>query len=143
MAIKGKTEMMASIRILIALVLSVAISGVAFAANPESIRIPLPTVNIAKPGKCVAETDEMRRNHMDKILHQRDITVHDGVRTKKHSLNNCIECHADQKTNSVLGKDGFCESCHTYSAVSIDCFSCHTHKRETSAKSGNEDKVEQ
>lgn len=112
-------------------------SGVAVAANSDSIRTPLPTVNITNPGKCVAETSDMRRNHMDKILHQRDKTMHDGIRTKKHSLTNCINCHADKETNSVLGKDGFCESCHTYSAVTVDCFSCHNPKRESNSKVSN------
>lgn len=130
--------MMARIQILFVLLLGLATASIAVAANPDSIRTPLPIVNIAKPGQCIAETDDMRRNHMEKILHQRDLTMHDGIRTKKQSLSNCIDCHADQETNSVLGKEGFCESCHTYSAVSIDCFSCHNHKRETKASVSNE-----
>jgi hypothetical protein len=135
--------MMVRIKILFVLLLGLTTASIAVAANTDSIRTPLPIVKIAKPGQCVAQTDEMRRNHMEKILHQRDLTMHDGIRTKKHSLSNCIDCHADQKTNSVLGKEGFCESCHTYSAVSIDCFSCHNHKRETKAATSNEEKVSQ
>lgn len=133
---------MVRIKILVVPLLGFALSGITVAASSDSIRTPLPTVNITKPGKCVAETGEMRRNHMKKILHQRDITMHDGVRTKKNSLSNCIECHADQETNSVLGKDGFCQSCHTYTAVSIDCFSCHNPKRETNAKTSNKEKIQ-
>jgi len=95
-----------------------------------------PTINIAKPGKCVEDTEYMRRNHMETILHQRDETVHEGIRTKKHSLKNCINCHADPKTNSVLGENGFCESCHEYASVSIDCFSCHSNKREPNKTAG-------
>ncbi|WP_372523700.1 hypothetical protein [Sulfuricaulis sp.] len=85
-----------------------------------------PVVKIYKGDKCVEPTEEMRRNHMKKILHQRDETMHKGIRTQKYSLKNCVDCHADPKTNSVLGKDGFCESCHVYASVSIDCFSCHS-----------------
>ena len=96
--------------------------------------VPLPTHKIYRGEKCVEPTDEMRRNHMKKILHQRDDTVHEGIRTTKHSLRNCINCHADPKTNSVLGKDGFCQGCHTYAAVNMDCFSCHTDKAEKDAK---------
>ena len=92
-----------------------------------------PTVKITKGEQCVEPTEEMRRNHMQMILHQRDDTVHRGVRTSKHSLKNCIDCHADPVTDSVLGKDGFCESCHSFAAVSMDCFSCHTHKRDKNA----------
>jgi mono/diheme cytochrome c family protein len=85
-----------------------------------------PVVKTYKGDKCVEPTEEMRRNHMKKILHQRDETMHKGIRTQKYSLKNCVDCHADPKTNSVLGKDGFCESCHVYASVSIDCFSCHS-----------------
>jgi hypothetical protein len=85
-----------------------------------------PTVKTYKGDKCVEDTDYMRRNHMKVILHQRDETMHRGIRTQKHSLKNCVDCHADPKTNSVLGKDGFCESCHVYASVSIDCFTCHS-----------------
>jgi hypothetical protein len=28
----------------------------------------------------------------------------------------------------VLGKDHFCQSCHNYAAVKIDCFECHSSK---------------
>jgi hypothetical protein len=56
--------------------------------------------------------------------------MHNGIRTKEGSLKNCINCHANPKTNSVLGKDGFCESCHAYASVSIDCFSCHSSAPE-------------
>jgi len=93
-------------------------------------RVPMPSMH-TKPGeKCVEPTDVMRRNHMQFILHQRDDTMHRGIRTSKHSFKNCVDCHADPKTGSVLGKDGFCQSCHNYAAVTIDCFSCHSDKPE-------------
>ena len=94
----------------------------------------------AKGDKCVEPTNVMRRNHMDFILHQRDDTMRRGVRTEKHSLKACINCHADPKTNSVLGKDGFCESCHKYTAVSVDCFGCHNHKAENKTGAINQHK---
>ena len=119
------------------LVLGGLTAGAAFAADGKPAgRVPAPTVKIEKGEKCVEPTEEMRRNHMDMILHQRDRTVHDGVRSVKHSLKNCIECHADPKTNSVLGKDGFCESCHVYAAVSMDCFECHTPSPRKDAAAG-------
>ena len=96
------------------------------AAETKVTRVPLPTVKIEKGEKCVEPTDEMRRNHMNMILHQRDETMRRGIRTTRHSLKGCIECHADPGTHSVIGKDGFCESCHTYAAVRIDCFECHS-----------------
>jgi hypothetical protein len=89
-----------------------------------------PTIKTYKGEKCVEPTEEMRRNHMKYILHQRDETMHKGIRTQKYSFKNCVDCHADPKTNSVLGKDGFCESCHVYASVSIDCFTCHSSAPE-------------
>jgi len=81
----------------------------------------------------------MRRNHMELIRHQRDLTVREGIRTTKHSLANCVDCHADPKTGRVTGsKDAFCEGCHTYAAVKLDCFECHADraKAATAAVSG-------
>jgi predicted CXXCH cytochrome family protein len=81
---------------------------------------------------CVAPTDVMRRNHMSLMKHQRDETVHEGVRGKPFSLAGCVDCHA------VTGSDGqpvsyadakhFCRSCHDFAAVSIDCFECHASR---------------
>ncbi|MEW6329881.1 MAG: hypothetical protein AB1560_00320 [Pseudomonadota bacterium] len=92
-----------------------------------------PTVKIHRGEQCVEDTGYMRRNHMKVILHQRDKTMHQGIRTTKHSLKGCVDCHADPATNSVLGQDGFCASCHEYASVKIDCFSCHTDKADKAA----------
>ncbi|MBU0752182.1 MAG: Hdr-like menaquinol oxidoreductase cytochrome c subunit [Gammaproteobacteria bacterium] len=91
-------------------------------------RVPKPAITIENPGKCVAPVDEMRRNHMDMLKHTRDKTLREGVRGMKTSLNGCIECHASKKTGSVLGNENFCQSCHSYAAVSLDCWSCHQPK---------------
>jgi len=92
-----------------------------------------PTVKIHRGEQCVEPTEDMRRYHMKYILHQRDKTMHQGIRTSKHSFKNCVDCHADPATNSVLGQEGFCSSCHEYASVKIDCFSCHTDKRDKNA----------
>jgi len=109
-----------------------AISAVSVASSePESSsgRTPKPTIEAGKGEKCVEDTDYMRRNHMKLLMHQRDDTMHKGIRTKKYSLQNCIECHASKKNNSVLGSnENFCQSCHSYAAVKIDCFECHATK---------------
>jgi hypothetical protein len=96
-------------------------------------RVPLPHMDIPKGVQCDEPAEIMRRDHMKFILHKRDDTMHKGIRTSKHSLKNCVNCHADPKTGSVLGKDGFCASCHTYAAVKIDCFECHTDRAEKKA----------
>ena len=93
-----------------------------------SDRVPKPVINIDKPGKCVEDTATMRREHPDMLKHQRDLTVHDGIRTRAHSLRECVGCHASKETGTVLGEKGFCQSCHDYASVKIDCFDCHASK---------------
>ncbi len=101
----------------------------------DSAGVPKPVIQKAKGEQCVEDTEFMRKNHMKVLTHQRDKTVHEGIRTKQHSLKNCIECHAtpnEKGERSVLGKDNFCQSCHSYAAVKVDCFQCHSSKPEGS-----------
>lgn len=94
-------------------------------------RTPLPAVQKAAAGtQCVAPPAEMRRNHMEMLKHQRDDTVRGGIRGAKASLRGCVDCHASAETHSVVkaGTD-FCASCHSYAAVKIDCFDCHSGTR--------------
>lgn len=98
----------------------------------ESAGVPLPVIGQAKGEQCVEPAALMRRYHMVFLSHQRDATVHKGVRAKRHSLAGCIECHAQTDAAGqpvrIDAKGQFCESCHSYAAVSIDCFSCHAAK---------------
>jgi len=93
-------------------------------------RVPLPELSKGKGDACVEATDEMRRNHMRYLLHQRDDTMRKGIRTKKHSLKECIDCHVQNDKQGrpipVNAPGQFCQSCHDYAAVSIDCFQCHS-----------------
>jgi hypothetical protein len=89
-----------------------------------------PKIKIERGEACVAPTAQMRRDHMDMLLHQRDRTMRQGLREPRFSLKNCVDCHAARETGSVLGKDGFCSSCHEYAAVKMDCFECHTPLRQ-------------
>jgi hypothetical protein len=93
-------------------------------------RTPKPVVERAAKGEqCVADPGFMRRNHMDLLAHQRDDTVRGGIRGAKYSLKDCIDCHASVRTMSVAkAETNFCVSCHTYAAVKIDCFECHSSK---------------
>jgi len=94
--------------------------------------IPTPEIQKGKGDKCVEDTDFMRRNHMEVILHQRKETVYKGIRTKQHSLKGCINCHAvngdDNVPVSFKNPKHFCNSCHTYAAVKMDCFECHASR---------------
>ena len=82
--------------------------------------------------RCVADTSYMRRYHMIMLKHERDETVHEGVRGGKFSIKECVDCHAvrgaDGKPVSYESPQHFCRSCHDYAAVSIDCFECHASR---------------
>ena len=110
-----------------------ALAGFADTGEQRARRVAVPVVKIEKGDACVAPIGEMRRDHMKMLLHQRDRTLRQGLREPRFSLKNCIDCHAGRETGSVLGKDGFCSSCHAYAAVSVDCFECHTPLRQSRA----------
>jgi hypothetical protein len=92
----------------------------------------------ASADRCVEDTAFMRRNHMELLKHQRVLTVRDGIRTVRHSLANCVACHADKETGSVVGvnsqgKKGFCAGCHGFVGVQLDCFDCHATRPKVAA----------
>jgi len=103
------------------------------ADNFEGI-VPPPKAKASEINGCVAPVEDMRKNHMEKMLHQRDKTLREGVRTKQHSIAECVNCHITPKKDGSYANFGenehFCSSCHNYAAVSIDCFECHRDKPE-------------
>jgi len=118
-----------------ALALIVLLAAGAVCAAEGSGRTPLPVIERAAAGtQCVEPPETMRRSHMDLLKHQRDDTVHGGIRGAKHSLKGCIDCHASRATMSVAKAPGdFCIACHSYAAVKIDCFECHSSKSRLAA----------
>ena len=121
-------------RTVLAVVLAIGIfaAGLAAAGEAPTGRVPRPSVPAAQGEACVEPAGAMRRDHMKYLLHQRDRTLRQGYREPRHSLKGCIECHAGRETGSVLGPGGFCDSCHAYASVSIDCFECHSARRQAS-----------
>ena len=107
---------------------SPAVSAQALTAAGASAGVPQPIIDAARGGNCVEVPAVMRRDHPDLLRHQRDLTLREGIRTPRHSLKECVTCHANAKTGSVLGASGFCQSCHDYASVRIDCFGCHSAK---------------
>ena len=71
------------------------------AGAAASGRVPRPVIEKARGEACVADPAFMRLNHMDLLKHQRNETVHRGVRDPRASLKGCIECHASSATGSV------------------------------------------
>lgn len=115
----------------------------ALAGAQEAGGVPSPVITMGKGDKCVADTDYMRRFHMNDLKHQRDETMHEGIRTTRFSLKECVACHATTDSGGqavpINAPGQFCASCHEYAAVTIDCFQCHATKpgedRQTSALS--------
>ncbi len=95
---------------------------------------PFPTINEPSDEslKCIKPEDDMRRNHMNYILHERDETVHEGIRGEPKSLANCIDCHVEPNEKGEIAgiesSEHFCNACHQYASVQIDCFQCHADR---------------
>jgi len=114
--------------------LAVIASATEEASAANTGRVPMPVIPMGQGESCVEDTDFMRRNHMNLLMHQRDETMHEGIREKQHSLKECISCHAvdgpDAMPVTVSSPQHFCRSCHDYAAVKIDCFQCHASRPE-------------
>ncbi|MGD9671076.1 MAG: cytochrome c3 family protein [Hyphomicrobiaceae bacterium] len=117
----------------LAVVVAGVVTGSAFAGPPQPAK--------GRGDKCVAPTDWMRRYHMTTLLHQRQETVHEGIRTPQFSLKGCIDCHqvkgADGKAVTVADPKHFCRTCHDYAAVRVDCFECHASRPGEQTKTGS------
>ena len=83
--------------------------------------------------QCVEPTAVIRSQHMSMLMHQRDATVIEGIRTRQHSLQACINCHvaptkADGSPLHYGDKEHFCTTCHAYVGTRLDCFQCHVDR---------------
>ena len=87
---------------------------------------PTPKVIVAGDVQCVESAEWMRANHM-KLLddwrhsvvreQDREYTSTSGKVFNKSLSNTCLDCHSNKKE--------FCDSCHTYASVKLNCFGCH------------------
>lgn len=97
--------------------------------------VPQPLIAMGQGDSCVEDTDYMRRNHMNMLKHQRDETMHKGIRVEQYSLKECINCHVvngpDAIPVTVSSPQHFCRSCHDYAAVNVDCFQCHASRPDS------------
>ncbi|MDP6407701.1 MAG: Hdr-like menaquinol oxidoreductase cytochrome c subunit [Alphaproteobacteria bacterium] len=100
-------------------------------------RVPVPQPQRGQGEACVADTEYMRRFHGDELKRQRDQTLRLGIRGGKFALSGCLDCHAvrgaDAKPVDYDDPRHFCQSCHGFAAVRIDCFDCHSAKPEQTA----------
>ena len=106
--------------------------SIVFANEPSDI--PPPKKNYNEETLCVEPVEIMRKQHFEFVLEHRDDAVIDGIRTKKHSLTECIECHITANAQGEYARYSqdthFCASCHQFAAVTIDCFQCHADRPE-------------
>ena len=108
--------------------------GLTLLSTSAVAETPFPTIHEPSDEslKCIQPNHEMRRNHMKYILHERDETMHEGVRGEPEGLSACIDCHVQPNENGEIpgieSKEHFCNGCHQYAAVQIDCFQCHADR---------------
>ncbi len=88
---------------LAALFAGAAAIGFAVAEEPAG-RTPMPAIPKAKGDHCVRDTAFMRRYHMVMLKHQRDETVHEGVRGGDFSIMGCVNCHAVDGAGRAAGE---------------------------------------
>jgi len=111
-----------------------ALTGFALLSTSAMAETPFPKIHepTDESVKCIQPEDVMRREHMNYILHERDETMHEGIRGEPESLANCINCHVEPNDKGeIAGIDSdehFCNACHQYAAVQIDCFQCHADR---------------
>ena len=80
----------------------------------------------AEEPNCVLPREQMRATHMELLNDWRDRVVRKGQRmtrtfdgkpVRMSLTGTCLGCHNN--------KAEFCDRCHSYAAVELDCFSCH------------------
>ena len=122
-------KLVMAVALAVTAIAGIAVMAPALAGPPEPAK--------GRGEKCVEPTDWMRRNHMKALMHKRDETVHQGIRSPKFSLKGCIDCHQvkgdDGKAVTAADPKHFCRTCHDYAAVRMDCFECHASRPEEKA----------
>ncbi|MDX2470505.1 MAG: sulfate reduction electron transfer complex DsrMKJOP subunit DsrJ [SAR324 cluster bacterium] len=90
---------------------------------------PAPKIAVQTDVKCVESAEWMRANHMKLLDEWRHSVVREQNREytstatgkvfNKSLVNTCLDCHSN--------KSEFCDSCHTYASVKLNCFGCHVN----------------
>ncbi len=97
--------------------------------------LPKPELPPGGEKQCVMPVDYMRSNHMillndwrDNVLRDanREVLEINGKKYPKGLQTACMQCHTS--------KENFCDSCHTYVAVTPYCWDCHITPTEAASK---------
>ena len=102
----------------LALAYCLAVAMIIPTAMAEGVTPVIPDANarFSPDQGCVEPTDDMRKNHMNYILHERDETMYEGIRGSRYSLAECINCHVPKRSGGnkvrVDSDEHFCSSCH-------------------------------
>ncbi len=97
--------------------------------------LPKPELPPGGEKQCVMPVDYMRSNHMVLLNEWRDNVLRDanrevleinGKKYPKGLQTACMQCHTS--------KEKFCDSCHTYVAVTPYCWDCHITPTEAASK---------
>ncbi len=116
--------------ILLKLVALCLVPGFALVADSSPPVLELPAATMGE--SCVAPVEVMRRDHMKLLFHQRDRTVRTGERNTKFSLTGCLDCHTQKDSQGefipINAPGQFCQQCHAFSSVKMDCFECHASR---------------
>ena len=124
--------MSAKAKVILFIVVFCVIALIPFAVNIGTAK-PLPNPSLDTPAiaamqdkQCIMDTQYMRENHMQLLVDWRDQVVREGSREFKaadgqiweKSLDKtCLVCHSNP--------DQFCDECHTYADVRVNCWDCH------------------
>lgn len=119
-------------KVFLAVVLTVAALLAGCSKAPGEADLNLATAR-QKADSCVEPESVIRSKHMALLMHQRDATMLEGIRTRQHSLKECINCHvsptkADGTPLHYGDKEHFCTTCHAAVGEKIDCFQCHADR---------------
>lgn len=114
------------------LIMSLLVASFLAACDSSPPELMAATKQFATDQEAALHVAEMRTNHMHLLTHKRDETMYLGIRTAKHSLNACIDCHVPMPTVEKVVKhtdaEHFCATCHIEVAVKLDCFQCHADR---------------
>ena len=92
---------------------------------PE-LSLDTPVINQMGEKQCIESAEFMRTDHPQILNDWRDSAVREGQTEyisssgKSYEMSmekNCLQCHSN--------REQFCDSCHTYTAVTPYCWDCH------------------